>query len=133
MSSEDRMIEAIRDQRVEMKDEFSKVEQGLTRLSEAVFQLTTAMTRSEERHSRTDEALKRIGSQLDDHESRIRKLEHSDSDVEGFKTAISAIRGELADLKAQQNKRAGFIEGRGRTLTFLFSVLTIAVAIYAAS
>ena len=53
----------------------SELRTAVTNMSESVSELTVVVARSEERHLRQDDGLKRIGKQVDDHERRIRALE----------------------------------------------------------
>lgn len=53
-------------------------------MAKSVSELTVVVARSEERHIRQDDGLKRIGKQVDDHEIRIRTVESNGSTQRGY-------------------------------------------------
>ena len=75
MSDLDSLKELMHAQRAENKEQFSEQRQATTRLAESLSELSSILARSEERHLRHDDGVKRIGRVLDDHEHRLRKAE----------------------------------------------------------
>jgi chromosome segregation ATPase len=73
--SEEALLQAFKEHREESRAEFSKLDAALEKLSDATAQLAQAVVRMEERHERHDEAMRRMGKQIDDHENRVRVLE----------------------------------------------------------
>lgn len=75
MASNDPLLHALEQQREESREQFSELRTATAELTKSVSSFGALVARSEERHLRQDDGLKRMGKQLDDHESRIRLVE----------------------------------------------------------
>lgn len=75
MSGDANVIEILEQHRKENLVQFQRIEGVMTKLADAMTQQALSTTRMEERHERQDDALRRMGKQLDDHEIRIRSME----------------------------------------------------------
>lgn len=77
--SPDPILQALEEHRKELKidvgDMRNEMRTAITKLADAMADLGKAMARSEERHSKHEAGMSRIGHQIDDHEARVRYLE----------------------------------------------------------
>ncbi|MAF34300.1 hypothetical protein CMO91_00470 [Candidatus Woesearchaeota archaeon] len=78
-----------------MREQFSALTTALNKMASSVSELSTLVARSEERHLRHDDGMRRMVKQLDDHEARIRqnesyKLEQAGSFKAGWKVITVA-------------------------------------------
>lgn len=72
----DQIIDIVNQHRAENRVEFNRLGDALIELSRATTTLATMTSRMEERHSRHDDALATVSKQVEDHEVRVRSLEH---------------------------------------------------------
>lgn len=91
-------IEAIRQelqaQRAEVNSQLGSMGQSMTKMADSVSDLAVTLSRVEERHARHDDAVKRIGRHVDDHEDRLRTLERrGDAATGGVKSALIIMSG----------------------------------------
>ena len=75
MGSNDPLLHALDQQREESREQFAELRKATAELTKSVSSFGALVARSEERHIRQDDGLKRMGKQLDDHEQRIRNVE----------------------------------------------------------
>ncbi|SBS29064.1 hypothetical protein MSP8886_01423 [Marinomonas spartinae] len=75
MSDLDSFKELIAAQRIENKEQFAEQRRAITELVKSVSELSSILARSEERHLRHDDGVRRHDNVLDDHEIRIRRVE----------------------------------------------------------
>ena len=75
MTPEAQVIEVLEQHRKETREQFQRIEGAMTKLADAMTQQALAATRMEERHERHDDAMRRMGKQIDDHEVRLRSVE----------------------------------------------------------
>ncbi|QUX96633.1 hypothetical protein C0J08_15030 [Marinomonas sp. CT5] len=69
------LLRELQEQRKVSSTQHSELRAAVTNMAKSVSELTVVVARSEERHLRQDDGLKRIGKQVDDHESRLRLVE----------------------------------------------------------
>ncbi|MEL0623836.1 hypothetical protein V6238_12110 [Marinomonas arenicola] len=91
MSDTDSFKELIAAQHIEFKEQFAEQRRAMTKLVDSISELSSVLARSEERHLRHDDGVKRIGRVLDDHEIRIRKNESTNVTAVGGWKAITFI------------------------------------------
>jgi hypothetical protein len=91
MGDLDSFKELIAAQRIENKEQFAEQRRATTELVKSVSELSSILARSEERHLRHDDGVKRIGRVLDDHEDRIRRVESRTSKAFGGWKALTVI------------------------------------------
>lgn len=75
MTGEAEVIEILEQHRKETREQFQRIENAMTKLADAMTQQAVTATRMEERHERQDDAMRRMGKQVDDHEIRLRAVE----------------------------------------------------------
>jgi predicted nuclease with TOPRIM domain len=75
MTYEAQVLEVLEQHRKETRDQFQRIEGAMTKLADAMTQQAVITTRMEEWHVRQDDAMRRIGKQVDDHENRLRSVE----------------------------------------------------------
>lgn len=80
MSGEAPVLELLQQQRNENNRQFAALRKSNQVVAEAVATLTTTIARVEERHHGQDAGMKRIGTQVDDHEGRMRVVEANTPD-----------------------------------------------------
>lgn len=98
MTEESRLIQILEDHRKENKAEFSRLGDALTKLSDATADLAQATVKMEARHERHDDAMRRMGKQLDDHEGRIRIIEKDGNYAKGSIKSIIVIAAVVSSL-----------------------------------
>tara|TARA_R110001606_G_scaffold71219_1_gene162915 strand:- start:10233 stop:10562 length:330 start_codon:yes stop_codon:yes gene_type:complete len=91
MGDLDSFKELIAAQRIENKEQFAEQRRATTELVKSVSELSSILARSEERHLRHDDGVKRIGRVLDDHEDRIRIVESRSSKAFGGWKALTIV------------------------------------------
>lgn len=84
MSSNDPLLHALHQQREESREQFTELRAATAELTKSVSSFGALVARSEERHLRQDDGLKRMGKQLDDHELRLRVVESSSSTQKAY-------------------------------------------------
>lgn len=89
MSGEAAVLNLLEKQREENHRQFASLRESNKVVADAVATLTTTMARFEERHHGHNAGMKRMGSQVDDHETRIRKVETNAAKAIGGAMVIS--------------------------------------------
>ena len=84
MGSNDPLLHALDQQREESREQFAELRKATAELTKSVSSFGALVARSEERHIRQDDGLKRMGKQLDDHEQRLRTVESNGQVQRGF-------------------------------------------------
>ncbi|SHG33633.1 hypothetical protein SAMN02745753_03719 [Marinomonas polaris DSM 16579] len=74
-ASNDLLVQELREHRKVSSAQHSELRTAVVDMAKSVSELTVVVARSEERHLRQDDGLRRIGKQVDDHELRIRTVE----------------------------------------------------------
>lgn len=92
------IIDLMGQHRRENKAEFAELRHANAQVADAVSQMAQAMVRAEERHARHDDGIKRIGRQVDDHETRIRAVEGTSNKVVGGWKVVGIIGTGLVAL-----------------------------------
>lgn len=80
------LLHALEQQREESREQFSELRNATASMAKSVSELTALVARSEERHLRHDDGMKRMGKQVDDHEIRLRSIESGISASTGFQS-----------------------------------------------
>lgn len=75
----------------ENRQQLSELRESTSEMAKAVSSLTTTIARVEERHASQDDGLKRVGKQVDDHETRIREIENNKQAIKGGWKVVAAI------------------------------------------
>lgn len=78
------LLRELQEQRKVSSNQHSELRTAVIDMAKSVSELTVVVARSEERHIRQDDGLKRIGKQVDDHEVRIRATERQTTSDSGF-------------------------------------------------
>jgi hypothetical protein len=78
------LVQELREQRKVSSAQHSELRTAVVDMAKSVSELTVVVARSEERHLRQDDGLKRIGKQVDDHEIRIRTVETNGFTQRGY-------------------------------------------------
>ena len=125
MSDTDLILQALKEHREETRQDLHELRQATVKVADAAADMGKTMARSEERHAQHEDAMKRIGRNLDDHEDRIRALE-SDQPV------ISECRrhaAEIDQIKNQLITNKSHVAGGWKVLTVLGSLILGAAAL----
>lgn len=96
MSDLDSFKALIIEQRIETKEQFSEQRKATTELVKSVSELSSIIARSEERHLRHDDGMRRIGRVVDDHEERLRSVEKHVSKAFGGWKVLTIVGSLLA-------------------------------------
>ncbi len=83
-ASNDLLVQELREHRKVSSAQHSELRTAVVDMAKSVSELTVVVARSEERHLRQDDGLRRIGKQVDDHELRIRTVETNGSTQRGY-------------------------------------------------
>jgi len=119
MSDTDLILQALKEHREETRQDLHELRQATVKVADAAADMGKTMARSEERHAQHEDAMKRIGRNLDDHEDRIRALESD-------QPAISECRrhaAEIDQIKNQLITSKGRVVGGWKVLTVLGSLI----------
>jgi len=118
MSDTDLILQALKEHREETRQDLHELRGATVKIADAAADMGKTMARSEERHAQHEDAMKRIGRNLDDHEERIRVLELE-------KPAISECRrhaNEIDEIKNQLITSRGRVVGAWKVITVIGSL-----------
>ncbi len=115
MSDTETILKALHDHREETRQDMHELRGAVVKIADAAADMGKTMARSEERHSNNEEAVKRIGRSLDDHEVRIRDLEASQPLLSNCRKHAQ----EIEDIKAQLLTGRSSVSGGWKVLTVL--------------
>jgi len=125
LSDTDLILQALKEHREETRQDLHELRTATAKVADAAADMGKTMARSEERHAQHEDAMKRIGRNLDDHEDRIRALESD-------QPAISECRrhaAEIDEIKNQLLTSKGHVAGGWRVITVLGSLTLGAIAV----
>jgi hypothetical protein len=80
------LLRELQEQRKVSSAQHSELRTAVIDMAKSVSELTVVVARSEERHIRQDDGLKRMGKQFDDHEARLRVVETVSLTQKGYVT-----------------------------------------------
>mgnify|MGYP003145046915 CR=1 FL=1 len=103
MSDTDLILQALKEHREETRQDLHELRQATVKVADAAADMGKTMARSEERHMQHEDAVRRIGRHLDDHEVRIRTLEDGKVQIDECRRhaeEIESIKTELIAGKA---------------------------------
>lgn len=121
----DLILQALKEHREETRQDLHELRGATVKIADAAADMGKTMARSEERHAQHEDAMKRIGRSLDDHEERIRVLESE-------QPAISECRrhaAEIDEIKNQLITSNGRVVGGWKVLTVIGSMILGAAAL----
>jgi len=119
MSDTDLILQALKEHREETRQDLHELRTATVKVADAAADMGKTMARSEERHAQHEDAMKRIGRNLDDHEDRIRALESD-------QPAISECRrhaAEIDEIKNQLITSKGTVTGGWKVLTVIGTLI----------
>lgn len=125
MSDTDLILQALKDHREETRQDLNELRQATVKVADAAADMGKTMARSEERHARHEDAMRRIGRSLDDHEDRIRALEGGQPDT----TEILRQAEDIRKLKNQILTSKGHVAGGWKVLSVIGAIILGGVAI----
>ncbi len=111
----DLILQALKEHREETRQDLHELRAATVKVADAAAEMGKTMARSEERHAQHEDAVKRMGRELDDHEQRIRDLEASQPDGEALRVTaekVESIRDQLLTSR-------GNVSGGWKVLTIL--------------
>jgi septal ring factor EnvC (AmiA/AmiB activator) len=111
----DLILQALKEHREETRQDLHELRAATVKVADAAAEMGKAMARSEERHAQHEDAVKRMGRELDDHEQRIRDLEASQPDGE----VIRATAEKVESIRDQLLTSRGNVSGGWKVLTIL--------------
>lgn len=111
----DLILQALKEHREETRQDLHELRGATVKIADAAADMGKTMARSEERHAKHEDAMKRIGRSLDDHEERIRALE---SDQPGLAVCRKHT-AEIEDIKNQLITSRGRVVGGWKVLTVI--------------
>ena len=82
----------------ENRAQLSELRESTSEIAKGLSTLATTIAKVEERHARHDDGMKRMGKQVDDHETRIRVLENNKSAIKGGWKTLTVIGGTVLGL-----------------------------------
>lgn len=91
MSDTDLILQALKDHRAETRQDMHELRGAVVKIADAAADMGKTMARSEERHGHHEEATRRMGRAIDDHEARLRTLEHDTASADQQRTQGEAI------------------------------------------
>jgi len=119
LSDTDLILQALKEHREETRQDLHELRTATVKVADAAADMGKTMARSEERHAQHEDAMKRIGRNLDDHEDRIRALESD-------QPAISECRrhaAEIDEIKNQLITSKGTVTGGWKVLTVIGTLI----------
>ena len=119
------ILTALKEHRQETRDDMHELRGATVRMADALADLGKTMARSEERHSRNEAGMARIGGQLDDHEIRLRGIEHSGCDVLLCRTHTA----KLDHIEKQIIRHTAAAAGSWKTIGVVASVAGVVVGL----
>lgn len=119
------ILQALKDHREETRQDMHELRQATVKIADAAADMGKTMARSEERHAKHEDAVKRMGRQLDDHEGRIRLIESTSVSAE--KVRVQAE--EIETIKTQLTAGKSSVSGGWKVLTIIGGLLLGAAAL----
>lgn len=122
-------VEALRSDhqtlRTEQRSDMQEVRSSFKKMADSISELSRIMAISEERHSRHESAMHRIGGQLDDHEARIRhteKMAPAPEKCAAHNQRMAQIEEDAEILKESVREHIAGSRATWRTLTIVGAV-----------
>ena len=125
MSDTDLILQALKEHREETRQDLHELRTATAKVADAAADMGKTMARSEERHAQHEDAMKRIGRNLDDHEDRIRALESDQPAIPECRRHAA----EIDEIKNQLLTSKGHVAGGWRVITVLGSLTLGAIAV----
>lgn len=119
MSDTSVILQALKEHREETRQDLHELRAATVKVADAAAEMGKTMARSEERHAQHEDAVKRMGRQLDDHEQRLREVESTQPDQETIRQTaqkVEKIRDQLITGRSS-------IAGGWKVLTFVGALL----------
>lgn len=129
MSDTDLILQALKEHREETRQDLHELRQATVKVADAAADMGKTMARSEERHAQHEDAMKRIGRHLDDHEVRIRTLEDGRVHVDECRKHAE----ELDNIKAQLITGKASVSASWKVLTVIGAMMLGAAALVSAA
>ena len=129
MSDTDLILQALKEHREETRQDLHELRQATVKVADAAADMGKTMARSEERHAQHEDAMKRIGRHLDDHEVRIRTLEDGRVHVDECRKHAE----ELDNIKAQLITGKASVSASWKVLTVIGAMRLGAAALVSAA
>lgn len=121
----DLILQALKEHREETRQDLHELRGATVKIADAAADMGKTMARSEERHAKHEDAMKRIGRSLDDHEERIRALE---SDQPGLAVCRKHA-DEIDEIKSELLSRHSSVTAGWKVLTVLGGMILGVVAV----
>jgi len=129
VSDTDLILQALKEHREETRQDLHELRQATVKVADAAADMGKTMARSEERHAQHEDAMKRIGRHLDDHEVRIRTLEDGRVHVDECRKHAE----ELDNIKAQLITGKASVSASWKVLTVIGAMMLGAAALVSAA
>jgi len=124
----DLILQALKEHREETRQDLHELRTATVKVADAAADMGKTMARSEERHAQHEDAMKRIGRNLDDHEDRLRFLEGVNPEL----AKAEEVRRQAEEIRKISNHQLaskGTIAGGWKVLTVMGSLILGAAAI----
>lgn len=125
MSDTELILQALKEHREETRQDMHELRQATVKIADAAADMGKTMARSEERHAKHEDAVKRMGRQMDDHETRIRVLENTSPSAEKVRQHAE----DIETIKTQLTAGKSSVSGGWKVLTILGALLLGSVAV----
>ena len=122
MSDTDLILQALKEHREETRQDLHELRTATVKVADAAADMGKTMARSEERHTQHEDAMKRIGRNLDDHEDRIRFLEGSHPEL-AKAAEVRRQAEEIQNIRNQQLASKGTVAGGWKVLTVIGTLI----------
>lgn len=129
MSDTDLILQALKEHREETRQDLHELRQATVKVADAAADMGKTMARSEERHMQHEDAVRRIGRHLDDHETRIRVLEEDRPSVQECKKHAE----DIDKIKAQLITGRTSVAAGWKVLTVVGAMMLGAAALVSAA
>jgi len=123
VSDTDEILKALREHRSETRQDMHELRGAVVKIADAASEMGKTMARSEERHQQHDDNVMRIGRAIDDHEERVRHLEHEEQN----RPTMERCRTQAVEIQKIKDRQ---LEGRS-SVTGGWKVLTVMGALVA--
>jgi septal ring factor EnvC (AmiA/AmiB activator) len=132
MSDTDLILKALNDHqhamnlhRDEVRSDIKELRDAVVKVADAAAEMGKTMAASEARHMQHEDASKRMGRQLDDHESRIRLLEHDRPDISECRKHAE----QIEKIRDQLTASRGSVTGGWKVLTVMGALIVGIVSV----
>jgi len=125
LSDTELILQALKEHREETRQDMHELRQATVKIADAAADMGKTMARSEERHAKHEDAVKRMGRQMDDHETRIRVLENTSPSAEKVRQHAE----DIETIKTQLTAGKSSVSGGWKVLTILGALLLGSVAV----